>query len=204
VGTAIGTIVADGAFVVVGAVVVVTDAFVTSMTANAGVVHGPFRAAEAADRIAAIACERAGGRAIALATGDQLLATLDLPGALRGRGATVVVPTDPAWADALAGAGTGVTGAVAAVAETGSVAVACGPGSPRATSLVPAAHVCVVAVDDVVADLATALDRLAAVGLPSNLVWISGPSRTGDIEMTITMGVHGPVSVDVVLVDTSA
>jgi L-lactate dehydrogenase complex protein LldG len=65
-------------------------------------------------------------------------------------------------------------------------------------SLVPPAHVCLLRAGDLVEDLAEALARLDS--LPSGLVWISGPSRSADLEMTLTLGVHGPASVDVVIV----
>ncbi|HWS46659.1 MAG TPA: LUD domain-containing protein, partial [Acidimicrobiia bacterium] len=69
--------------------------------------------------------------------------------------------------------------------------------------LVPPAHVCVVRTADVVDTLADALARLAATAsdLPSALTFVGGPSRTGDLEMILTLGVHGPRTVDVVLVD---
>jgi L-lactate dehydrogenase complex protein LldG len=56
-----------------------------------------------------------------------------------------------------------------------------------------------------VEDLAGALQRFAVDGggadLPSNLVWVSGPSRSADLELVLTIGVHGPGSVDVIVVD---
>jgi L-lactate dehydrogenase complex protein LldG len=54
-----------------------------------------------------------------------------------------------------------------------------------------------------VEDLAEALRRptAAAADLPSGLVWVSGPSRSADLELVLTVGVHGPGSVDVIVVD---
>jgi L-lactate dehydrogenase complex protein LldG len=56
-----------------------------------------------------------------------------------------------------------------------------------------------------VEDLAEALGRLLPVpgstALPSNLVWVSGPSRSADLELVLTIGVHGPASVDVIVVE---
>jgi L-lactate dehydrogenase complex protein LldG len=177
--------------------------FREAMTANAARVHGPFPAGDAGPAAARLAVERAGERPVAVSTGDPLVARLELPAHLAGAGAAVLTPDDPAWRQALATAGAGVTGAAWGLAATGTVGLCCGPGSPRATSLVPPAHVCVVEVGDLVEDLAEALRRLAAEpsGLASGLVWVSGPSRSADIELTLTLGVHGPASVDVVLVD---
>ncbi len=56
-----------------------------------------------------------------------------------------------------------------------------------------------VRVDDVVAELGDAIDRLGT-DLPSAVMWVGGPSRTSDLEMRPTFGVHGPRSVDVILV----
>lgn len=96
-----------------------------------------------------------------------------------------------------------MTGAALGVAATGSLLLAAGPRSPRAVSLLPAVHVCLVCASDVVADLASAFASLpaGAAGPPSALTWIGGPSRTGDLEMRTTIGVHGPRVVDVVIVD---
>jgi len=112
----------------------------------------------------------------------------------------VLTPHDPTWTDRIAEVDVGVTGAWLAVAEPATMALAAAPGSPRATSLLPPAHVCVLRASNVVESLA---DALAKVGqLPSALTWIGGPSRTGDLEMIITLGVHSPRTLDVILLNT--
>ena len=96
---------------------------------------------------------------------------------------------------------------MAAVAASGTVGIACGPVAPRATSLVPPAHICLVFRGTMVEDLAEALRRVRAdadADLPSGLVWVSGPSRSADLELVLTVGVHGPGSVDVIVVDEGA
>jgi len=113
----------------------------------------------------------------------------------------VLRPGDPSWREALVGAAVGVTGAALAVAQTGSLVLTPGPGAPRATSLLPGVHVCLVATTDVVATIVEAIDALAARDLPSAVVWVGGPSRTSDLEMRPTFGIHGPKAVEVVLVD---
>jgi len=97
----------------------------------------------------------------------------------------------------------GVTVARVAVAELGVFSVEAGQRRPRSVSLLPETHVCVVAAHDVVDTFADALARVAAAALPSALLWIGGPSRTGDLEMITTLGVHGPRAVEIVVVDTS-
>jgi L-lactate dehydrogenase complex protein LldG len=96
----------------------------------------------------------------------------------------------------------GVTGSVAAVAATGSVVLDAGRAGGRGASLLPPVHLCVVRASTVVA---TPGDVLRAIGTdappPSNLVLVTGPSRTGDIEQILTVGVHGPAAIHVVVLD---
>jgi L-lactate dehydrogenase complex protein LldG len=84
------------------------------------------------------------------------------------------------------------------LADTGSVVLAASPDEPRARSLIPAVHVTRLREDRILPSLA---DLFAAVGggLPSALAIVSGPSKSGDIEQQMTVGVHGPGEVHVVL-----
>jgi L-lactate dehydrogenase complex protein LldG len=95
----------------------------------------------------------------------------------------------------------GITSAVAAVAATGSVVVDARAAGGRGASLLPAVHLCVLPAERVVATPADVLRTLTGhpERLPSNLVLITGPSRTGDIEQLLTLGVHGPTAVHVVI-----
>jgi L-lactate dehydrogenase complex protein LldG len=93
-----------------------------------------------------------------------------------------------------------VTGAQAAIAETGSLVLQDVPGQGRrAATLVPDFHLCVVRVEDIVENVPQAFARLAATAtLP--ITFVSGPSATADIEMTRIKGVHGPRFLHVLLV----
>ena len=96
----------------------------------------------------------------------------------------------------------GITGALVGIADTGSLLLVGGPGSPLTASLLPEIHVAILKTSALVPSLPDALGlsevREAAAG-----VIISGPSRTADIEMTLTIGVHGPGELIVFLIDDS-
>ena len=147
---------------------------------------------------------------------DEVAATVAV--ALEERGArSVVVPAGlaPAWLEALGkvtvqtddgqlsvaelDAIDGVlTGCAVAVAETGTLVLNGGAGQGRrVVSLIPDYHLCVVRTDQVVADVP---QLVAAVDLTRPVTLISGPSATSDIELNRVEGVHGPRTLEVILV----
>ena len=87
----------------------------------------------------------------------------------------------------------GLSGVEAALAETGSLVVHSGIGKSRLATLLPPVHIALVPVSCLVQDIFTwtAL-RNREMSMPSNLNLISGPSKSADIEFTLTLGVHGP------------
>lgn len=117
---------------------------------------------------------------------------------LRERGVAV----EDATIASAARAGLGITGAVAAIAATGSVVLDSRAAGGRSVSLLPAVHLCVVSVNNLCATPADVLRRLGSATdvLPPSLVLVTGPSRTGDIEQLLTLGAHGPTALHVVLV----
>jgi len=93
----------------------------------------------------------------------------------------------------------GITGALAGIAETGTVVIPGGEGQPLTASLLPAVHIAVLRASDILPSLE------ATLGLPEiekspAVALVSGPSRTADIEMTLTIGVHGPGELHVFVV----
>lgn len=120
----------------------------------------------------------------------------------------VLPPDEPGRSQALTrvqAATIGLTGADAAFAETGTLALQAGPGRPRLASLSVRTHIALLDparlypswASWLAAEGPQAAERLTSA---SNLTLITGPSRTGDIEMTLTVGVHGPGEVIVILV----
>jgi L-lactate dehydrogenase complex protein LldG len=112
------------------------------------------------------------------------------------------VDVSTAGREATADATLGVTSAVAAIAATGSVVIDSARSGGRLSSVLPPAHLCVLPVERLVATPGDVLRRLGdeATPLPSSLVLVTGPSRTGDIEQLLTIGAHGPTTLHVVVV----
>ncbi len=100
-----------------------------------------------------------------------------------------------------------LSGADAAIAESGSIVVLSGPGRPRMASLLAPIHIAILPADRIVRTLPEAFDLLreswgtSVVGERSNITVITGPSRSADIEQSLTIGVHGPKEIHVVVFD---
>jgi L-lactate dehydrogenase complex protein LldG len=90
-----------------------------------------------------------------------------------------------------AGVRAGITGCTYAIADTGTLVLTSGAGQPLTASLLPDVHVAIVRSDQIVSTLEEALSMPEVSG-SSATVLVTGPSRTADIEMTLTIGVHGP------------
>jgi L-lactate dehydrogenase complex protein LldG len=97
----------------------------------------------------------------------------------------------------------GITGCFCAVAETGTLMMTSSPDTPAAVSLLPETHIAVVRASRIVPYMEDAwnLARAELGSLPRAVNFISGPSRTGDIEQTIVLGAHGPYRVHLVIVE---
>ena len=179
----------------------------------AGVYHRVRTAAEVPGVMVDIARDRAARSVVAW---DAASLGLDLAPAL-GRAGLVLAAVPPGEADEgartrhradAARAELGVTGVDFALAETGTLILLSGAGRPRSTSLLPATHVAVF-------DRRRLLESLEQVGVILEALhadatramsgavinFNAGPSRTADIELTLTRGVHGPKEVHAVFVD---
>jgi len=94
----------------------------------------------------------------------------------------------------------GLTGVVAAAAETGTIAISAGKNKPLTASLLPNIHIAILYKKDIYKSISQVIN-LEEIRKASTSILISGPSRTADIEMTLTIGVHGPAEVHVLCLD---
>jgi len=116
---------------------------------------------------------------------------------------TLAAAPGPDAREQLFAAELGITGVDFLVAETGSLVIFTSPGNPRSLSLLPPVHVAVARADQIVPDLFDLFDSKTwdtNPVLPSCVTLITGPSKTGDIELRLVTGVHGPGEIHVVLI----
>ena len=172
-------------------------------------------AAEAAQYVTRLAEEK--GAEVVVRWQSDLLDTLEIDDALQGVGTEVHTASPPSEAEAadrrqelrdlLARADLGLSGVDAVIAETGTLMLQAQPGQMRGVSLLPPVHVAVARTDQVVATFADALRIVRQSGedmqqnLTSCISFVTGPSRTGDIELKLTVGVHGPGEMHLILLD---
>lgn len=128
-----------------------------------------------------------GVQSVQLWAGEQL--PPDLLSALEESGIRISGSPDPH-------AQAGITGSLAAIAETGTLVLTSGPGRPLTASLLPDIHIAILYGEDIYLNLSQVLN-LKNVREAASVALITGPSRTSDIEMTLTLGVHGPREVHV-------
>jgi L-lactate dehydrogenase complex protein LldG len=118
----------------------------------------------------------------------------------------LVIESDNDFIRTAALADLGLTGVDYALAETGTLVLSAGKGQARAISLLPPVHIAVLRPEQVIPGLTDLFpllrrDTEAAGGtLSSAVTFITGPSRTADIELTLVVGVHGPQQLHVIFI----
>lgn len=140
---------------------------------------------------------------LAYGAGGPLATTLENGWRDRGETVRLFSPRGPIeqWKDSLfSEADAAVTSARWGIARTGTLVLWPDSHEPRTLSLVPPVHFVVLDVDDLYDDFATLIEAEGwRSGMPTNAVLISGPSKTADIEQTLSYGIHGPVELIVLL-----
>jgi L-lactate dehydrogenase complex protein LldG len=109
-------------------------------------------------------------------------------------GALTVKRTPPGPDDAT------LTTAPFGIAETGTLACPAAPENPASWHFRPGFEIAVLKASDIVANMETVIARAKAKGLPHTLNFVTGPSRTGDIEQTLELGAHGPKALAILIV----
>jgi L-lactate dehydrogenase complex protein LldG len=155
---------------------------------------------EAREYILSLARERGAERLIRWDVEE--LEALGVDGPLAEAGVEVALWRDlEDFREVAARADIGLSTAEWAIADTGSLVLTSGLGRGRTVTLLPPTYVAVVPAEKVLRTVPEAIQKYAGDGgLPANVVFHTGPSRSGDIEMEIFVGMHGPGDVHVVLV----
>jgi hypothetical protein len=158
------------------------EAFAAALHAAAGSAHGPFARAECGARVAEL-CASWGlaGRIVASDAARGLLGS--------GPWQELAPGAKP---HSLADVAIGILVGRAPVAENGAIGLDGREARPRALHVLCERLVLLVDPDDVVPDMHAAVARLDSESLAHHFTWVSGPSKTADIEATLVIGAHGP------------
>ncbi|MDD9877692.1 MAG: lactate utilization protein [Magnetovibrio sp.] len=102
-----------------------------------------------------------------------------------------------------------ISRAFGGVAETGTLVFLSGPDNPTTLNFVPPTHIAVIRAADIAGDYEAVWARLRAEAgggayMPRTVNWVTGPSRTADIEQTLLLGAHGPQRLHIVILDDDA
>jgi L-lactate dehydrogenase complex protein LldG len=167
--------------------------FISEAEALSAVVHQPSDETQAVQIILGIL----GEDSTVLAWDWSSIPLPTLPGALEAARISTASPQDPQVR-------VGISGASAALAATGSLVLSSGKGQYRATSLLPPVHIAVIMRRQIVPNLESWIQQQRKAGLTafqqtSNLVIVSGPSRTADIAMELILGMHGPGELHIII-----
>jgi L-lactate dehydrogenase complex protein LldG len=173
------------------------ERFCQELAAAGGTAYLAPDAAVAADIVVSILQTKAVRRV--LLGGGAVLAALNLDSALE-RAGIAGVSAEAADRTAYFAADAGISGVDYLIAETGSLVLLTRPEQPRSLSLLPPLHIAVARREQILDDLFDLFEKpLNGAALPACVSIITGPSKTGDIELKLVTGVHGPGEVHVVL-----
>jgi len=164
---------------------------------------------EAAREIMKLACEKKpewGDEKKVVLWKHPLIEEMNIEGILREKNIAAIFSNRPdagntgreRFIKESAGSFIGITSADYCIAETGTLVMKTAPGNERSVSLLPSIHVAVIKLEQIIADfkeLYTLLDKVLEndpEGMENGMTFITGPSKTADIEATMVHGAHGP------------
>jgi len=181
--------------------------FTQEMERLTGQVHAVRGDDEVIATVRAILAENVVGHV--LAWDFQHIPSVGLEAALRADGVEITFPDlyandREAHSAHIRQAGAGIIGADAVLATTGTLVLSTGPGRGRTPTVLPPRLIAIVSLDQLLPNMEVWLAHERAAGLPvirnsANVTFVTGPSRTGDIEMALVLGVHGPGEVHVIV-----
>ena len=181
------------------------DRWRSELEALTGKVYGPLSPAAAVEQLIDVAGQYPPKRVIAWDDADLPLPNVSAQ--LEAAG-FAIEKIDAAFASAdrretLEKVPVGITGAIAGLADTGSIIVDSSAGRSRGASLLPPVHVALLPAANLYPDLPTWMAQQGGdiLGDIANLTIISGPSKTADIELNLVLGVHGPGEIHVILLE---
>jgi L-lactate dehydrogenase complex protein LldG len=178
--------------------------FVEMFTAETGIVYRASSNDQALETLTEIA-KREGLKSVMVST-DTVVTALDLPGWGKKVGVKVMSPIDFKGRDdfkdaVFDGVEAGITGVDFAVAESGTLGLIHDKDQARLISLAPILHIAIVPVERIFPVYESAIEKVfKKEKLPSQFVFITGPSMTGDIQGHLFKGMHGPRRVIAILV----
>jgi L-lactate dehydrogenase complex protein LldG len=181
------------------------EKFTKYLVEETGVVHRVPDNQAALDKLTEIV--KAEGLKKVMVSTDDVVAPLDLPAWGKRNNVLVMTPRDfpdrNSFRDAVFNeAEAGITGADFAVAESGTLALVHNQDQARLVSLAPILHIAIVPLERMVPVYERVIERVFAnkKKLPSQFIFITGPSMTGDIQGVLFKGMHGPRRLFVILV----
>ena len=182
--------------------------FTEEATAVRAQVHRVSDKLQFVDKLAEI-CAADRGHEIALSK-TELFAEIDLGSELIARGFSISPELDALDHDSLIGrlanCGAGVTAVGYAIAETGTIVLSSDEPNALLVSLLPPVHIALLRSPQIMASLDEVISRLSKerinlAGPSRSITLITGPSRTSDVELVLSIGVHGPKELHVIILD---
>lgn len=176
-------------------------------------VGGNFRRCSSHDAASDYICELAKSKGASQAVGwnSSLLDQNEIIAALKNSGIDFIGDDQKTQSESFIStaidAGLGISGVDYALAETGTLVLIAGESKARSVSLLPPVHIALVKPDQFISGLDDLFPimrydlNVSRQNLSSAVIFITGPSRTADIELTLVVGVHGPQELHVILLD---